>query len=286
MVASCVATLLTGCNAPETSGVAARGLVPDVVSEKGRPIWKDTKITDLAASGGGKRPVGQSLMTIDFCVYIFEIPAENISALDDVWQMLHTKPLRFNDYDAFGANSFLVGFGQIQMWNEIRDLLLAAGGKKIETVSLLLSDGQADDLTIAGLDNERTIFYISNAGSMEGLTIGPGKLVLRLKAEKIPGSRGVCNVDVLPVFPSPIKSPVPQLAAREKADEFLFTSAGFGLKMSPGDFIFLGPEKYVSHQITLDSLFFSRPPPATSGGRPGRRPVIRTYLLVCTKISG
>jgi len=251
--------VLTGCGVPE----------------RDRPIWEQVKLGDLAPPADAKHPGGQLLKTINLNICIFEMPAENIGALNDVWQMLYTKPLKFNNYDAFCANSFLVGFGQIQMWNKIANILRYAGGKKIKTVSLLLPDGQTNDFTIARLDKEETIFYISTAGSMEGATIGPGRLALRIKVEKIPGSRGVCRVNVLPVFPSPISSPIPQLAAQAKSAEFLFTSAGFSLKMSPGDFIFLGPEKYIDHQITLGSLSFSRP---------GRKPTVRLFLLVCARI--
>jgi hypothetical protein len=259
MVFSCAVVLLTGCNAPE----------------KDEPIWQQVKIGDLAPSDNGKRPAGRLLKTTNFNIYTFEIPAENIDTLDDVWQMLYTKPLRFNDYDAFKANSFLVGFGQVQMWDKIANLLHTADGKKVQTASLLLPDGQANDLTIARLDNELTIFYISSAGSMEGAAVGPGKLALRIKAEKIPGSRGVRDVDIKPAFSPLIKSLISQPGARKKPGELLFTSAGFKLKMSPRDFIFLGPEKYISPQATLDSLFFTRHKP---------KPVVRTYLIVCTRI--
>ena len=259
-VFSCLGLLLTGCNGPEES----------------EPIWEQVKIGDIAPSHSGKRPGDQLLKTANFAVYIFEIPTENISMLDGGWQMLYTEPLRFNDYDAFVANSFSVGFGEAQMWDKIADLLRAAGGRRVKTVSLLLSDGQAETIAIAGLSNEQAVFYISTEGSMEGATIGPGMLALRIKAEKIPGSRGVCNVDVQPVFSSPIRSSIPQLAARAKSGEFLFAVAGFRLKMSPGDFVFLGPEKYSSDQITLAGLFFSGP---------GLRPVVRTFLLVCNRIN-
>ena len=259
-VLSCAGFLLIGCNGPEKTDA----------------LWERVKITDIAPSHSDKQAGPQLLKTIDFGIYIFEIPAENVSALDDAWQALHTKPLRFNDYDAFCANSFVVGFGQVQMWNKIADLLRVAGSRKVETVSLLLSDGQAQHIDITGLDSEQTIFYISTGGSMEGVTVGPGELALGIKAEKIPGSRGVCNVDAQPVFSSPIRSSIPQLAARAKSDDFFFTSAGFKLKMSPGDFVLLGPGKYISNQITLGGLFFSRP---------GRWPVVRVYLIVCTGIS-
>jgi hypothetical protein len=258
MIFICTAVLLAGCNTPE----------------KEKPIWEQIKISDLAPYEVNNA-AGRLLKTIDLDIHIFEMPAEDINAVSNIWQMLYTKPLQFSNYDAFKANSFSLGFGQLPMWDIIANVLRDAGGKKIETVSLLLPDGETNDFTIAGLDKEQTIFYISSAGSMEGVTIGPGKLTLRIKVEKIPGSRGVCNVNAQPVFTPPITSLVPQLAEREKSAEFLFTSAGFRLKMSPGDFVLLGPEKYIGHQITLGSLFFSRPKP---------KPTVRMFLLICVRI--
>jgi len=255
----CTAALLTGCKAPE----------------KEKPIWENVKLSDLATSSDVNNPEGRPLKTINLDIHIFEMPSEDTNVFNYAQQMLYTKPLQFNDYEAFKANSFSASFGQIQMWNTIANVLRDAGTKHTETVSLLLFDGETNDFTITRLNNEQTVFYISTAGSMEGATIGPGKLALRIKAEKIPGSRGVCKVSATPVFTPPKINPVPQLAEREKVNEFLFASAGFSLKMSPGDFVLLGPEKYINNQITLGSLFFSIPKP---------KPTIRMFLLICTRI--
>ncbi len=274
VVLSSLPFCLTGCGAPEEN----------------EPIWQQLKIGDLAPSHSGKRPGSQLLKTINFNVYAFEIPAENISALDDIWRMLYPKPLQYNNHDAFKANSFLDGLGQVQMWNKIRDLLLAADGKGTRKVSLLLPDGQANDFPIARLDKEQTISYISASGSMEGVTVGPGMVALRLKAEKIPGSRGVCKMSAMPVFSPPIGSSIPELVYRAKAGEFHFSSVGFGLKMSPGDLVVLGPEKYIDDQITLDSLFFSRSQGSLFFSRterkpPERKPAVRIFLFLCTGIN-
>jgi len=276
-VLCCAGLALTGCSAPQEN----------------QPIWQQVKITDLAPSHRAKQPGEQLLKTINFDVYVFEIPAENISKLDDIWEILYTKPLQFNNYDTFRANSFLVGLGQVQMWGKIADLLRAADGKRTRRASLLLPDGQADDLTVVRLYDEQTIFYTSTDGSMGGATIGPGTLALHIKAEKIPGSRGVCKVNAQPVFLPPMKSPIPQLAAREKTSKVFFTCCRFGAKMSPGDLVFLGPEKYISHQMTLGSLFFSKPEGSlflkkTEGSQPTKaklKPAVRTFLLICTRIN-
>jgi hypothetical protein len=268
-----LALWLAGCNSTEE-----------------KPIWEQVKITDLEPSDNNKQLTSQLIKTINFNVYIFEIPAEDIGTLDDIWPMVYTQPLRFNNFEVFGANSFMAGFGQIPMWGNIVNLLRSANGIQTGTVSLLLPDGQSNDVAVSVLGKEQTVFYTSKNRSNERLKPGPGQLGLRIQAEKIPGSRGVCKVSVLPVF-SPLKrTSIPLLSGREKSGEFLFTSVGFILKMSPGDFVLVGPEKYDSGHTTLGSLFFSKPEGSLflnelERKSPEHKPSVRLFLLVCTGIN-
>ena len=277
LVLSCLAVLLVSCE-----------------GAKDKPIWEDVKISDLAPAHNGKRPSDQSLKTINFGVYVFELPAENISLLDEVWAMLHSWPIQFVDYSGFRANSFSVGIGEIEIWSKIAESLDAAEAKKAPLVSLFLSDGQADDIAVAAIRREQTISYASAGAAMVGATVGPGRLALRIIARKVPGSRGVCYVEVHPVFSPPVASAIPHLAARAKAAELPFVPAGFALKMSPGDFILLGPKEYIGDKITLGGLLFSMPEgrlfyPRSEGkpllNKPERKPAVRVFLLVCTSIN-
>jgi len=263
---------LIGCTAPEEE-----------------PIWKNIKIGDLAPRQDGKPPPSRLIETINFDLHIFEIPAENIDKLDDTRKNLYTRPLRFNSLYAFGANSFSVHFGQIRMLDEIYNLLLAASGKILTKVSLMLADGLPESIAITGLDGPRTISFTSTYGSKEGANIGPGILTLRLTAQTIPGSRGVCNVTAYPVFSPPIRrAAIPLLDARTKMREFPFSAAAFALKMGPGDFVLLGPKEYVSDQTALGGLFFSNPKGSlfiseTERKPPALKPAVRIFLLVCTR---
>jgi hypothetical protein len=262
-----------GCNSSET-----------------KPIWERIKITDLAPIDNNKQGSKQRLKTINFKVYVFEIPSEDISKLDEVWPMLYTQTLQFNDQYTFSGNSFMAGFGKIPMWGKIADLLRSVDGIQTNTISLLLPDGQSQNVSVSVLGKEQTIFYISKNGTMKGATLGPGKIGLRITAEKIAGSRGVCKVSVLPIF-SPLRQrSIPLLQGRVKTSEFLFTSAGFNLKMSPGDFVLLGPEKYDISLKTLDSLLFSKPEGSLFFNEldrkaPELKPAVRLFLLACTSIN-
>ena len=252
------------------------------------PIWEKVKIGDLAPHEAGKTQKVELLKMTKLDVHIFEIPAENIAEMDKIRKKLFIRPLQLKDYEAFNANSFLVRFGQVDLLRQTNDWLLGAEGRNIANVSLMLADGQAQTVAIAGLDRPQTIFYTGANDSSEGANVGPGVFGLRIKAENIPGSRGVCDLVGYPVFSPPTESTIPQLDEIGKLREFPFTSAAFGLKMSPGDFVFLAPKEYISDQTALGGLFFNNP----RGGlffsktkAPEYKPAVRIFLLVCTGIN-
>ena len=256
--------------------------------ESEMPIWETVKIGDLAPQDGGKTQKAELLKMTRLDVHIFEIPADNIDEIDKIRKKLFIRPLQLKDYKAFSANSFLVRFGQVDLWRQTNDWLLGAEGRNIAKVSLMLADGQAQTITITGLDRPQPIYYTGADSSIQGANVGPGIFGLRIKAEKIPGSRGVCDLVAYPVFSPPMQSAIPQLDAIGKLREFPFTSAAFGLKMSPGDFVFLAPKEYISDQTALGGLFFSNP----RGGlffsktkEPEYKPAVRIFLLVCTGIN-
>lgn len=264
---------LSGCNEPEEQPA----------------LWDQVKIDDLAPLDDGNKPQTQVLKTINIDVHVFEVPADNVDKLDKIRKRFYIRPLRLVDYEAFNSNSFVVRFGKAEMWSDLREMLLAAEGQRTGKISLLLSDGEPQTIAVAKSDRPQTILFSGEGGSHEGAKVGPGVLGLRVKASRIPGSRGVCDVVAYPVFSPPGQSPIPQLEARVKQREFSFTSAAFGLNMTPGDFVYLGPRQYISDTAELGGLFFSNPEGSMFFGEANRKPpelkpAVRVFLLVCTRI--
>lgn len=244
--------------------------------EKASPIWEDVKIGELAPPQSKEKTGEQLLKTINFRVFMVDVPPENMDAVKSVSGFLYQKPLWFNNLQALAANSFSVGFGPTSIWDKTTDILRGADGKTAESISMLLNDGQADEFEILMVDRKQDIFYISDKELMSMCTVSFGRLVLRIKAKRIPDSRGVCSVTFLPVFMPLAIGLIQQLPSRKRPGEVEFSAVGFGLRMGPGDFIFLAPAKYLEDQVTLGGLFFSREE---------YKPVVRTYLIVCTGIN-
>jgi hypothetical protein len=256
-----------------------------------KSLWNDIKINDLAPETGNGIQTNRQLQTINFDLHIYEIPADNINKINEIRRTLDIRPLRFNSRLAFSANDFSVYYGRLQEWNTISDLLIEAGGERRSRTTLLLPDGQSEDITITGFDYPRTIYYVSSQGlNKEGANIGPGLLVMRIKAGDSSSLNNAANVTIYPVFKVPVGSTIPQFDAMQKTREFPFTAAAFGLYISPGDFIILSPEEIAVDPSTLGSLFFSnlkgsmffqkdkRKPPAI-------KPSFIVYMLTCTAIN-
>jgi hypothetical protein len=258
VVLGCMTAVLSGCNGDH-----------DEI-----PIWEQVKITDLAPSTNGQGSSSQFIKTINFDIYTIEIPAENIDTLETIWPMLHTKPILFNNQKVFKANSFVAGFGQIRMWDQIRELLTSVGGRNAGTLSLLIPANEYGNITIARLRDERNIFYTSPGGSPEAAATGPGKVILRIMPEIVRGERGVCTAKIVPVFSPFLKGRLlPPTKEEQESNDIVFKSVCFVSKMSPGAFVLLGPEEYIDNEVTLGGFFFSRFSP---------RKVVRIYSIFCT----
>ena len=155
----------------------------------------------------------------------------------------------------------------------------------------MLADNLPETIAVVPIESPRTIFYTAITGSKEGVNVGQGILGLRIKIQKVPSLRGVCNFTAYPIYSPPtLKSTIPLLDTRAQRREFPFSSVAFGLRMGPGDFILLGPKKYVDDQTALGGLFFSNPVGNLFQGKTERAPLqhksaVRLFLLVCTRTS-
>ena len=261
---------------------------------KQEPVWENVKIGDLADRDPNQSPKANLLRTIDINVLVYEIPVENIDKLTKIRNQLFIPPLRLTSYPAFSGNSFFVRFGPgsspDDLLNGTLSKLQAAEGQKIANVSLMLSDGQPETITITGIGGPQTVYFTGQSGSKEGAKIGPGIIGLRVRADKVEDTSGICKVVVYPVYSPLMQSPIPTLDERAKLREFPFNSAAFGLNMSPGDFVLFGPEEYLSDQTTLGSLVCSNPRGSmfvneSEKKLPELKPAVRIFVFICTKVS-
>jgi len=260
--------------------------------KKEEPVWEKIKVDDLAPFGG-RQGQGQRLKTINFGVSVFEVPADRTGRLDELWQGLFVQPVRFKNYGAFRANSFEIGFGQMRDVAGVVNHLRSLGGKSVQVVNLLFEKGGSDELSVAVLPGEETLSYQSAEGSTKAVTVGPGRIVLRMKADKVLGMKGLCRLHSEAVAVPPVSGFSGFLNLSGPSD-YVFDFSSFQLKMAPGDFVILGPGEKLDSRRSLSDHFFRRSRPSKlflepaderQRHRPYFGPVVRVYMIVCTGIN-
>lgn len=238
------------------------------------PIWEQIKFRDLAP----KTPEDQQqnkLDTLAFTIISMDIPAKNMDKLDSVSDILFNEPIRYKQYNAFKANSFYVGFGKVGFAQDFASLLDEVGAQKVSTMTMLFSSGQANDIPIIQVYDRKKIYFTDAKGSTSSEDIGPGPLSLRLHAVKTPGIRGSGTLTAVPVYPSRFDASIPTIDDPDSKDTF-FRSCQFSLQMSPGDFIFIKPNKFTDHHNSLDGLFFCRR---------AAIPYVTALMITCASVS-
>lgn len=245
--------LVTGCSKPE-------------------PIWEDTKITDLdAPSSSGDN---NNLKTISFDVHKIEFPAEYLDNVNEIYQELQTSALLLNSNTDFKKNRFRAGLGRKKAWRKLNRLYERSGGEVKSSLSYLLNFDQPNYISAVSMDSRKDIFYHSE-GKLKGVTIGRGNLGFRITASQIPGMKNFCRLSIVPAFPER-DSETPSESEFDVSDDVVFNPAGFNVKISPGDFILIGPREYVSHQYTLPAVLFCKQKP---------EPAFRIFLILCKQIN-
>jgi len=233
------------------------------------PIWENVKFKDLARTKHSPQSALES--PLQFNMYIFSVPPFNFSSVKDVWSNLSTTPILFTSRESFGENGFVAGVGKIAQWEPIAEKLRAADGKNLKTTDFVIFSGNQEYVSLLKLEAEKNIFYRTQDNQINGATLGQGETMLRLTAVTPPDVRGVCKLTIEPMFKRTAKS---QTAAAD-ANDLVFTASTFSVRMSPGDFVLLGPASFSPRDMTLGSIFFWSPGISA----------VQLYMIVCAGVS-
>lgn len=244
------------------------------------------KIENLAPAYNDGTPETNVIKAISIDLQVFEIPEENFNKLDEIRRTLNIRPLKFNNYLAFSANSFSAYYGRNQTRNSVYDLLQIAGAQKVTSQAIMLMDGESNDIPVQQLPQTQLVYFNNLSGDKEAARVGPGFIAMHLSVKKAVSLDDAATVTMFPLFTRMSTNAISQFEQLDKLQDFPFTSAALQLNMIPGDFIFLAPEKYVSDLTTLSGLFFGNPSGSlffniNEGKLPERKPSVRVYLFTC-----
>ena len=263
--------ILTGCSnnrQAETKGIKIGELTPTT------PGKNNTRKDNLQI---------QIIHNTNINVATYELPADKISELEAVWKNLSDGPLRFNNAESFIANDLRAGAGTMREFSKVVTALNNAKAKKLFTTSLLIQTNQPEMVDIARLTRRTGISYIGRQGDIETAEAGPAILGMQVTARQLlpdattnSFNTATASIQITPIIYSSAESVSVELADKIRANDLRIYSAGFGLKVKPGDFIVLAPAKMTEDETTAAGRFFiKQEPPAT----------IRILLFICVSIT-
>lgn len=260
------------------------------------PLRHSIKIGDLKPSLTTKPPV-----EITYQMMIFEIPSENVSILEEIFESLREQTLHFKDPYAFNANGFSAGFGQSSDWQPLGKKLRQAKARKVDTRSLIVFDDQGDDVQAGIVEEQGKYFYTHLDGSVSPQSLGPGYLMFRIKARPVPDRRGVAYLSVQPLFSRGLDDAMYRLVGKKRPGETVFDAASFDLKAVAGDFVILSSTEPKQGLAMISELFCRvdrqikmRNPDLTGDIAKDARisamisrdvNMIRAYVILCTGVT-
>ncbi len=266
--------------------VAGTGCTPPPAPDK--TVTEGIKIGELAPKNSTPRQA-QFLVAASIDVHVFDLPARNVERLTDLWEALSTKSVWMTSYEAFRRNNFRVRSGKVGAWRQILDLLTQAGAQRVGTATLMVNDRDSTDWPLINMPAAGPITFFDENSLEQSAPLASGQLVLRLRAEPVPGLRGVRKLVVYPAYNPPLSSAIPELQKKLKENEVAFHAAAFAAQMGPGDLVVLAPNEYTGERLSLGGLFFNKAVPVTfldpaSSELPKKEPAVRVLILVCAGV--
>lgn len=250
------------------------------------PVWEQAKIGELAVISPPKTPLPSLAAQIKLEVLAFEIPAENVSQLDEMWSALTSKGLRFKNHDAFRANGFRVGKGRAHDLSWVVGKLGEAQGVRVDTIALMLTDDLEDDIRVRPVSTPRSVHFTAMDGSRQDTTVNAGVFCWRVKAKKLGTSGVIAQFTAYPFFKIRVPQAIEELAELARSRQIAFMAAAFTTRLTVGDLIVVGPERDHGDQSTLGGLLLENPRgrlfyPQGPQGTPSVKPTLKILVFRC-----
>lgn len=234
-------------------------------------IWHNLKAAELI----GRQQLEEAKeRTVGMNIYILQISSDKLTELQDILNQATVLPVKYNASDAFWANGFASCGGGKNDWQKINKFLSDSQFKIEKSIGLYAVENIAEDVVVAETSQSVSILYRSEPPATAGIGLEAGSFALRLTAKPVIGLRGVCKLDIRPVY----KIGFEKSERKNARSEFVFDAAGMSVQIRPGQFVLLGPGSIKSPSNNMqtigDLMFWSR----------NSEKVINLYLIACNLI--
>ncbi|MCP4456174.1 MAG: hypothetical protein GY809_32350, partial [Planctomycetes bacterium] len=185
---------------------------------------------------------------------------------------------------------YRIARGQVKNGAWIATQLRQANAQKVQNVSLLLADGQENDVPIKPIPAPQKLTFTAMNNSAQTIALNPGILCLRFHVDRNPTNPFITELVAYPFLKVPTSETVEALTRKIQSQQISFLCAAFTTHLAPGDIIVLGPQDYYGDNSTLGGLFFGNPSgrlftPLSRKEPPKMEPSVKILVILCTNVS-
>lgn len=209
-------------------------------------------------------------LSVEMVAYSIAISKDSLAELESAWRLLIDEKIVFKNRQLFDENSFRAALGSAAVWPAVRDKLLQLDAGISNTSILKINDAQTDKIPLRKLHGNNIIYYHSDSGGFESITIGSGDIALALKIESLPAIKGRAKVIIAPGY-------LPNKRC-DTCHKHIFTEAGLSFDISPGEFFMLAPQQYPKSLSTLDGAVFR------TASNTKNDELLNVYIIACGRI--
>lgn len=209
-------------------------------------------------------------LSVEMIAYSIAISKDRLAELESVWPLLADEKIVFKNRELFDKNGFRGALGSPVLWPIVRDKLLELDAGISNTSLLKIDDAQTDKIPLRKLHGNNIIYYHSDSGSFESVTVGGGDVALALKIESLPAVRGRVKVILAPGY-------LPEKRSKGHY-KHIFTEVGLSFDISPGEFLMLAPQQYPKSSSTIDGAVFK------TISKTKNNEFLNVYIIACGKI--
>lgn len=203
-------------------------------------------------------------ISAEIIVTKISIPAKNYDKIKDIWYNSDLNRFGYENRQIFIDNGFRLRSIQPQIWNILRQRLIAIGADISQRAALIIDCSKSSSFTVKRLIQQDDYFYSSPFEQFEKYQAAQGNVQLEISALPSPKSDDSVVISIVPV-----------LEPFEIKDVDKFTQFRFQFIADTGYTVLFGVNNFDIQTNQLKNLFFYNRT---------KIPTVDLFLISCSKI--
>jgi hypothetical protein len=257
--------LLAGCQTPPPP---LRPPMPPPTTDAGQPMVpltdKNAPTSAQLSANQKEAPPGQSILLVRLNLITVLLPVGAVSDSAEVWSYVNEEPASGRPGSSLGFNGLRVGLGKEAAWADLSKILNKLTGQPMMRSQMVVRPGSPTPIVLKAKQDEQIVFLYRGDRTLSGKDLPPGDNLLMLAAGVNYDDPSSALLSCCPVLRTTryrekyIRTPNGWSWVTEP-DYFPMDTLEFQLKVPPGGFVVIGPNREAHRTTSAGYRFLMLP---------------------------